>query len=43
MKYRIYDTEERKYIEDADWMWAVSRNGLLYDFRNDEWHTNKAL
>lgn len=37
-KYRIWDNELKEYIEDADFLWSLSRSGKLYDSRNDNWN-----
>jgi uncharacterized protein YehS (DUF1456 family) len=39
IKYKIYDNELKDFVEDANFMWSLSRNGKLYDARNDKWYT----
>lgn len=37
MEYRIYDKEEKQYIEEPDYNWLISRTGKLYSTENDKW------
>lgn len=38
-EYRIYDQLEENYIQEPDYRWLLSREGMLYDSENDRWHT----
>lgn len=39
MEYRIYDTQEKEYVEEPDGRWMLSREGNLYNSENDKWYT----
>lgn len=41
-KFRIYDKQEKEYIQDSYYRWMVSRKGRLYNSENDEWHETGA-
>lgn len=38
VKFRIYDTTNKCYVEEPDFRWLLSRDGKLYNSENDEWH-----
>lgn len=37
IKFRIYDIENKEYIEEPDFRWVLSMEGRLYNSENDEW------
>ena len=38
IKFRIYDTKDKEYVEEPDFRWMISMAGKLYNSENDEWH-----
>lgn len=38
-KFRIYDLQEKEYVEEPDHRWFLSRSGKLYNSEIDEWIT----